>query len=164
MKNNISIREAKNVDSKNIINLIFDIWTQECGFKVHQKDFPDLHQIEDFYQLKGGLFLVAVINEEIVGTIAYDKITDTVFILKRMFVRKDFRQLGVAQRLLDTLLEKKISIPLCSFFLSTKEDLALAAKKLYLKNGFKIIERQDLPTQFPFFYEDDLFMVKNFDS
>ena len=73
-----------------------------------------------------------------------------------MFVRKDFRGKGVAQKLLETLLEK-MEAPF-KIYLSTKGDLALAAKKFYLRNGFAIITKKELPEGFPFLYEDDLFM------
>jgi len=46
------------------------------------------------------------------------------------------------------------------FYLSTKENEAIAAKRFYLKNGFEVITRDELPDNFSFFYEDDLFMKR----
>ena len=152
------IRPAKNEDSKDILDLIFNIWINEYQFQVSPEDYPDLHKIEDYYSSKGGGFWVASNTETVIGTIAYDQLDKNIFVLKRMFVSKEWRGQGIAQRLLDTLFDKTPKD--CIFYLSTKDDLAKAAKKFYVKNGFEIIEQSDLPKNFPFFYEDDLFMKK----
>lgn len=161
---NITIRDATDKDVVTIKKLIFDIWLYEYQFDVNQNDFPDLQEIENYYTKKGGHFLVAVRDNEMVGTIACDKLTQD-FVLKRMFVHAHYRRLGVAQLLLDRLFEKvSVTIPESplSFYLSTKEGDALAAKAFYLKNGFRVISKSELPSNFPFFYQDDLFMVKVF--
>lgn len=158
---NITIREAKDEDAECISNLIFNIWVNEHSFDVTRENFPDLREIEKYYA--NGLFLVAIANEKIVGTIACDQLADRQFALKRMFVSKDFRGAGVAQQLLNRLLEqmtaKNGNCP--SFFLSTKESQAIAAKKFYLRNGFRVISKSELPKNFPFFYKDDLFMLRS---
>lgn len=157
----ITIREATNKDSNLILDLIFDIWINEYHFGVKRENFPDLHDIEKHYTKSNGLFLVALVNDKIIGTIACNKLSNEHFVLKRMFVNKDYRRLGIAQMLLDQLF-KLIAHPRknesISFFLSTKESDAIAAKKFYLKNGFRIISKSALPENFPFFYKDDLFM------
>ncbi len=152
------IRAARSEDSPAIVRLIFEIWVDEYAFKVAPQDFPDLHHIKHYYHERGGLFLVALSGDKIIGTIACDTLSEEVFVLKRMFVHKEFRRKGVAQKLLDTLMGQKGSRG--SWYLSTKAEVAIAAKKFYLRNGFVIIERRELPSGFPFFYEDDLFMMK----
>ncbi|MES2215559.1 MAG: GNAT family N-acetyltransferase [Pseudomonadota bacterium] len=151
------IRAVRNKDAKDIQDLIFDIWHNEYGFDVKLEDVPDLEKIEEYYHDAGGLFLVALPGDKIIGTIAAEKLSTNDFALKRMFVNKDFRGKGIAQALLDALLlsfhDQKLS-----FFLSTKENEAIAAKKFYLKNGFVVIAKSELPANFPFFYSDDLFM------
>lgn len=158
---NIIIREATNRDSGFIINLIFDIWINEYHFEVKKEDFPDLQEIENYYAKENGLFLVAVVNGEIVGTIACNQLPGENFVLKRMFVNKNYRGLGIAQMLLNKLFELTITNNNIVFFLSTKESEAIAAKKFYLKNGFRIISKTALPKDFPFFYQDDLFMLRD---
>ncbi len=151
-------RQATNQDVEKISKLIFNIWINEYGFKVSRHDYPDLTNIESYYINKAGNFLVAILNQKVVGTIASERLKDKVFILKRMFVSQDFRGKGTAQALLDALLQDYHLGD--SFYLSTNQDLALAAKKFYLKNGFRPIDKTELPQGFPFFYEDDLFMRK----
>jgi len=154
----LKFREACDDDSSGILDLVFDIWINEYGFEVKREEYPDLHQIQSFYRDKGGQFWVALANDRIIGTVAYDLLNEGEYVLKRMFVEQSFRGMGVAQRLLDEILNQ-LPCP-CSVYLSTKEDQALAAKSFYLKNGFQVISRKDLPNNFPFFYEDDLFMKK----
>ena len=110
------------------------------------------------------LVLVALVDTQIVGTIACEKLDINHYVLKRMFVAKEYRGQGIAQSLLDALFQQvvysKEQYPV-SFTLSTKADDAIAAKKFYLKNGFRTIARSELPDRFPFFYQDDLFMTKD---
>jgi len=154
----INIRKAADADSLLICDMIFDIWINEYEFKVKREDYPDLRHIESYYQNKGGQFWVAVADDKIIGTIACDRLNEDQYILKRMFVQKTVRGQGIAQRLLGRVLSHLP--PQSSIYLSTKEGEALAAKAFYLKSGFSIVAKDELPANFPFFYEDDLFMKK----
>jgi len=157
----ISVRLATDQDVDAITNLLFDIWRNEYQFDVKRENFPDLKGIEKSYMGAGGLFLVAIYNAQVIGTIACERLDESCFVLKRMFVGKTFRGRGVAQLLLDRLLNKVLfsnEHKGAYFYLSTKENEAIAAKRFYLKNGFSVVSRHELPDSFPFFYEDDLFM------
>lgn len=162
-KPKVIIREATNHDAEDILSLVFNIWHHEYNFAVHKESFPDLHSIEEFYRDRGGLFLIATLNSKIIGTVACDKLSLQTYVLKRMFVEKPFRRAGVGQRLLDELFKRLLLSKDKEkvLYLSTKDDLATAAKQFYLKNGFQIISKELLPFDFPYFYEDDLFMVKH---
>jgi len=155
---NYVIRKATNEDVSKIAKLIFHIWTKEYNFKVSPKNYPDLQDIEQHYHQKNDTFLVAALDEKIIGTIACSQLEKNIFVLKRMFVQSNVRRKGVAQALLNRLL--KVYLPEAIFYLSTKEGLAIAAKKFYLKNRFEVISKNDLPNNFPIFYEDNLFMRK----
>lgn len=154
----MEIVKASNCDANDVADLIFGIWVDELEFEVIRDDYPDLKDLEEYYHNKDGNFLVARINNEVVGTVACERINDSTYILKRMFVKNQYRGQGIAQALLDELM-KDFSTG-TSFFLSTNDALAHAAKNLYLRNGFERIGRESLPTGFPYFYEDDLFMRK----
>lgn len=156
----LTVRQANNNDAKAIQQLIFNIWLNEYGFDVKPSDFPDLVDIEKYYTRKDGVFFVALEQTEVVGTIALDRLSSDVYVLKRMFVKKAYRRQGVAQQLLDHLLAFIPRSSEARLFLSTKQDQALAAKAFYLKNAFEVVDRTRLPAGFPFFYEDDLFMLK----
>ncbi|MCP4923216.1 MAG: GNAT family N-acetyltransferase [bacterium] len=163
MEASFTLRNATNKDSPAILKLIFDIWIHEYGFSVNPEETPDLHDIDAYYLEKGGLFLVALDPQgQLIGTIACAPLGEKNYALKRMFVHKDCRGKGVAGQLLQALFEQKVLGQPGVFYLSTKEDQAIAAKNFYLKNGFKVVEKKELPPTFPLFYEDDLFMKKTF--
>ncbi len=160
----IVISPASERDSQNVKSMIFDVWQNEFGFKVSAEDALDLNHLEKSYQMPDSLFLVAKNVDEVVGTIAFERLTENSFALKRMFVKKNYRRQGVAQKLIDYLF-KEIRILCFNYapviYLSTKSDLAQAARSFYLRNGFQVIQKSELPQNFPFFYEDDLYMKKN---
>ena len=159
---NIEIRKVKSADAKAIVNLIVTIWEAEYGFEVNEDDYPDLHNPCEYYHEDKGGFWVALDSDAIIGTIAYNKLSDNIFVLKRLFVSQRSRGQGVAQQLLNILVDditNKHSTD-SKIYLSTKENEALAAKALYFKNGFVQIDRSKLPDKFPYFYKDDLFMMK----
>jgi N-acetylglutamate synthase-like GNAT family acetyltransferase len=155
------IRKATNKDSEQISSLIFNIWINENGFEVDPDNFPDFKQIDEYYNNSDGLFLCAERDGLIVGTIATQQLDSNIYALKRMFVLKELRGTGLAQNLINELFKQKFStLKNIDIYLSTKEDVCVAAKYFYLKNGFVQISPNTLPESFPFFYEDDLYMVK----
>jgi putative acetyltransferase len=157
----LQICAADNRDCPDILKLIFNIWIHEYGFKVVPEDYPDLQDVQKYYFEKGGAFFAAIEQRKLIGTIACDALGESNYALKRMFVHQDFRGKGVAQQLFNSLLQQKIFSQEGSLYLSTKEDQAIAAKQFYLKNGFEIIKKEELPSAFPLFYEDDLFMKRD---
>lgn len=157
----IAIIKAKDEHANQIIDFIFNIWHKEYQFDVKKEDFPDLIHIDQYYWQAKGAFFIAICDKEIIGTIAYSQLDGGNLVLKRMFVEAKYRGHGVAQQLLDRLIaELPQDHQSISIYLSTKEGDAIAAKKFYLKNGFQIITKDELPVGFPYFYQDDLFMVK----
>ncbi len=165
MKPAISIRKATDIDAPSIREMIFNIWKNEYHFQIQENDYPDLYHIETHYLDDNNLFLIAENKQQhIVGTIACSALKKDYYVLKRMFVSKNFRRYGIAQALLNELFNRIVysyQRYKAVFVLSTKRDQAIAAEQFYLKNGFHEISMEDLPQNFPFFYQDDLFMLKN---
>jgi GNAT superfamily N-acetyltransferase len=60
--------------------------------------------------------------------------------LKRMYVLRDFRRLGLGQKLLDTAIDFAKSVGYSRMVLDSSKTL-YAARTLYLKNGFVDIPR-----------------------
>ncbi len=155
---NITIRKATNQDSRNILDLLTKIWKNEYLYYATKRDFPDIEFIEDNYHKKGGNFLVACFEDKIIGTIACSPLTTKSYALRRVFINSIFRCQGIAQSMMNKLLGNFQSGT--EFYLSSKEELGIAAKKFYIKNGFQIIEKDELPKDFPLYESDDLFMKK----
>lgn len=163
MMNDIVIRAAINEDSALIRELIFNIWHNEYHFTIKADEVPDLANIEACYPKGSGLFLIAVEDDLVIGTIAASQLSQQQWVLKRMFVAEQNRRKGIAQCLLNQLLDELKLLTrgqIISIYLSTKEDDAISAKAFYLKNNFVSIDKSELPHKFPYFHKDDLFMKR----
>lgn len=144
------IRTFEPRDAEDVVALILRIQRDEFGFGVTAADQPDLLEIPAFYQTGRGEFWVVVAGERIVGTIALKEMDDNAGALRKMFVAADHRGAvhGVAQALLDTLVEHARTSGLRTIYLGTTERFR-AAHRFYEKNGFRLVRGDALPASFP---------------
>ena len=142
----ILLREYTNNDSKKVFFLILDIVNKEFNIQIDLDGLDsDLLHLEEFYnQDNGGCFFVAEIedNNKIIGTAAIRNLTQfhSACELKRMFVSKEYRKLGIGQKMLDMTLDFARKAGYSKILLYSSSDLK-AARTLYLKNGFVDIQR-----------------------
>lgn len=134
------IEQAKQIVTTVCLEVWSDILTEE-GLKRHDS-MSDIEQVRSHYLDNGGVFLVLVDNEQVVGTGAIRKLDNQVCELKRMWFLKDYRGQGwgwkMAQRLLDFARQagyRKVRLDLVN------EERQLQALKLYKRLGFYSIER-----------------------
>ena len=144
------IRTFEPGDAESVVALILGIQRDEFGFDVTAADQPDLLEIPAFYQTGRGEFWVALAGDRIVGTIALKEMEDDAGALRKMFVAADHRGVaqGVAQALLDTLIDHARRSGLRTIYLGTTERFR-AAHRFYEKNGFRVVRGDDLPASFP---------------
>ena len=128
------IREFKSEDKEQVTNLWIDICVDEYGFKHWKKE---LEVIDDFENL-----LVAELEGEVVGTIAYQKYDDETAEIKRLYVNNKCRGLGIANKLLNTITEIIKESGYTKLYLETWKQLE-SGRKFYEKNGFVIRDIQD---------------------
>lgn len=157
----ITIQPFENQDTNHIVNLILNIQQNEFQVPITINEQQDLLNIPTFYQQKKGNFWVAKFNDEVVGTIALIDCGDNIGTIRKMFVKKEFRgkEHGIAQRLLNTLEESARTNTIKSLYLGTLERLQ-AAIRFYERNGFTLIQKQNLPTVFPLMPVDTHFFEK----
>src|ERR671938_617098 len=138
--------------------LILGIQQREFGLPLSLEAQPDLIDIRRAYGHGASNFWVALAGGEVVGSIALLDIGNRDGALRKMFVKAPFRgaRHGVARRLLDGLLAWAEIQLLRRIFLGTHEKL-VAAHRFYEKNGFRRIERRELPAGFPLTAMDDVF-------
>jgi len=146
----LNIRRFVPGDEAGVRDVIIPIQTVEFGVPITYEDQPDLTDIPGFYQRGSGDFWVAEAQGGIVGTISLLDIGSGAAALRKMFVAEDWRgrDKGVAQRLLDTLLEHAAAEGLNTVYLGTT-DLFHAAHRFYEKNGFQLCATDTLPASFP---------------
>jgi len=93
----------------------------------------DWENFEDY-----DLFLIVEEDGKIVGSIAIKDCGKGIGKLKRMYVLKEYRNKGIAQKLITRALEFSKKIKLKKITLATDARLH-SANHLYEKNGFKVI-------------------------
>lgn len=147
-----------------VIQIILQIQQQEYHLPITSDDQPDLASIETFYQQDDGNFWVDLDGDIVVGTIALKNIGGKNAVLRKMFVRNEFRgkDKGVSNRLLSQLLNWARDKGFKKIFLGTTPQF-LAAHKFYEKNGFKEIDKNALPINFPIMDVDKKFYCYSFE-
>jgi len=121
----------------------------------------DIICIEEHYNIyNAGCFWVTEstdnnTNNQIIGTIAIRNLKQFEFTceLKRMYVLREFRRLGIGQKMLDTAIDFAKSVGYKRIVLDSSKHLD-AARTLYLKKGFVDIRRYNDN------YRADVFMEK----
>ena len=146
----VTIETYTDTNKKAVADLILHIQNVEFGIPITLELQPDLDQIPGFYQTNNGNFWIAKIDDKIVGTISLLDIGDRKGALRKMFVDKHYRgkEFGVGQKLLNTLVDWARDKGFTEIFLGTTEKFT-RAQRFYEKNGFKEIEKQELPETFP---------------
>lgn len=144
--------------SDGVASVILPIQQHEFGIPITLEAQPDLKDIPGFYQQGSGNFWVATDNGKVVGTVGLLDIGDRQAALRKMFVAAAYRGAvhAVAGQLLQVLFNWSRSKNVRKIFLGTTAKF-LAAHRFYEKNGFREIDRAELPTTFPVMTVDTKF-------
>ena len=136
--------------NQSVKEMILDI--QQNGFllPITLSAQPDLLDIESSYQNKGGQLQVAVNSSSghVIGCLGLVALRDGNVALKKMFVAKPYRKLGLGKKLLEEFITYCYENSKKAIFLGTTSDFE-AAQYFYQKSGFKEITSADLPEDFP---------------
>lgn len=131
------------------IGLILDIQNNEAKIDLSIAEQPDLLNIHEAYINGGGNFWVAVDNGQVVGTIALMRIDDNWSVLKKFFVRADYRSQKVGLALYATLLEFAKENGVRHIILDTPS-VATKSHSFYERAGFRRIGKEDLQVQYSY--------------
>lgn len=153
-----TIGPATNEYCQQVIDLILPIQQIEFNVPITLEAQPDLLDIEANYQRQGGGFWIAKKDQQVVGTIGLLSTGHRAGAVRKMFVKKEFRgkELGIATRLLDTLLNYSRTEGITDLYLGTV-DMLKAAHRFYERNGFQRIDVKGLPGYFPRMKADNIF-------
>lgn len=128
------IRKFDIKDKDQVTKLWIDICCIEYGFESWRKE---LEVIDDFENL-----LVAELDGAVVGTIAYQRYDAETAEIKRLYVNSNCRGLGIANKLLNTIIEEIKENGYKKLYLETWIQLE-SGRKFYEKNGFVLRDIQD---------------------
>ncbi|ALU89804.1 GNAT family N-acetyltransferase [Herbaspirillum rubrisubalbicans] len=144
--------------AQGVVDLILPIQQQEFDIPITLEGQPDLKDIAGFYQKGLGNFWVALDAGKVVGSISLLDIGNQQVALRKMFVAASHRgkEHGTAVRLLEGALAWAREQGVRQVFLGTTAKF-LAAHRFYEKNGFRLIEKSDLPAAFPVMTVDTRF-------
>jgi len=132
-----------------IINLILHIQNDEAGIHLQIEEQPDLLNVPLYYQENGGEFWIAVENGEVIGTIALMNYGNGNGVLKKFFVRADWRNKKLGLALYQTLMEEVIRSGYKQLLLDTPS-VARASHRFYERAGFVKIAKADLPFHYEY--------------
>lgn len=154
----VEICEYKDEFKNDIMKMILNIQQKEYNLPITANDQLDLANIKTFYQQDYGNFWVGVDNGLVIGTIAIKNIGNGNAMLRKMFVKKEYRgsDIGLSKKLLSLLINWASEKNFSRIFLGTTPQF-LAAHKFYEKNGFKEINKEALPINFPIMEVDKKF-------
>jgi ribosomal protein S18 acetylase RimI-like enzyme len=127
----MEIRNYRSTDRQEVLNMVSEVLGDIFNGDPHQfKLLKEFRVKKDYLS-----FLVAEVDKRVVGTMALKKIDDKIVRLKRMYVRKGYERRGIAQKLLDNLIDFAREKGYEKVVLSTYPIMENAGR-FYKKNGF----------------------------
>ncbi|HEM3613276.1 TPA: GNAT family N-acetyltransferase [Streptococcus suis] len=148
-----------------VIALILYLQNYDNQVDLSLEEQPDMNAIEDYYMVTGGNFwLVETDDGMVVGTIGL-LVKEQVGVLKKFFVHQDFRgrEKGVSALLYQALLADCQAKGVMAIVLDTPSK-CYAAHRFYEKQGFKQIEKEELPVRYDYLDRDSLFFMLGLDK
>ena len=140
---NYTLVSARNIDSKEIKDVIYSI-LNEYGLKEDEdKTDSDLNNIQKYYTDNNGFFGKVLQNNKIVGTVGLFKLDDVICELRKMYLLKEHGGKGLGKILMDIIIKKAKEKKYKKIELETASVLQEAIG-LYKKYGFREIEKSNL--------------------
>jgi len=142
-----------------VIELVRGILCDEFGFDAASAEQPDLLDVKRHYGAGSSNFWLALEGERLVGTTGFVDLGSDRGLLRKMFVRSDYRGTGVAKLLLDNALGWARDRGFSEIYLGTNSTFH-AAHRFYEKHGFTPVAPESLPTTIPRLNLRDRFYVR----
>ncbi len=132
----VAIRKIAHEDAEKVRGLISEIMQGEFAEESAAYSLQDLEDPVQYYGGNNDVFLVAEKNGKIIGTVAIKEDAPGTALLRRMFVRKEFRGKGYGDKLMNSAVEFCFEHGYQNvIFRGT--DRMRQAHKLCLKQGFE---------------------------
>lgn len=120
---------------------VIDLWIQICieefGFEAWKNDIENMDN-DTFYK-DNGKFLLAVENDNVIGSISLKNEGDGKGFLKSFYVKKEYRANKIGLKLMEEMVQGALNLGYAELVLETYE-LMESAIRFYEKYGFKRIE------------------------
>ncbi|MDR7664809.1 GNAT family N-acetyltransferase [Methanosarcina sp. Z-7115] len=106
----------------------------EHGFEYDRLKDADLKDINDYYFGSGGTFFVGIFEGKVVGTAGVRKFDGNLCEIRRIYLKKAFRNKGNGKQLFRTALD--FAEKNCSGVVLKTDSTLTKAIDMYLKHGF----------------------------
>lgn len=127
-------------DKLEIVAELFKEYKAELNVDISfQAEDITLEEISKIYGEPEGKILLAEIENQFAGCVAFHKLKDSSCELKRLFVRKNFRGFAIGKILMQKAIEAAKNLGYKEIYLDTLSTLKSACR-LYEKLGFEQIE------------------------
>ncbi|KAA0549954.1 GNAT family N-acetyltransferase [Bacillus sp. BGMRC 2118] len=134
MVNNVRIIKVKDLDEWNLDVLIKE--SEQEGHRFVTKLVRQYVSLQNRFDRQGEVLYVATLNEEVVGVCGLNKDPyneqKNIGRLRHLYVLSQFRNLGIAQKLLEQIKKDSIS----TFSIMTLRTSNPVADRFYTRNGF----------------------------
>jgi len=139
IKQVIKIKTAKSQqDFSEGKNIILE-YANMLGIDLSFQNFDnEINNLQEMYSEPTGGLILASVNNKIVGVAGIRKFENNDCELKRMYVKKDYRNLGIGKLLLEYAIELSTKLNYNKLKLDTIDSMK-SAIKLYLSFGFEEI-------------------------
>ena len=114
------------------------LWIEESWLLEESDKFDLLNPKESIID-KGGEIFFALIDSNVVGTVAMIRSTNRIYELAKMTVEINYRGNGIANKLMDQCLNYAMNNNAQQIYLITNDTLVIA-RNLYDKYGFKEVK------------------------
>lgn len=132
-----------------IVSLILNIQNNEAKINLSLDEQPDLKDIAGYYQKNGGEFWLAVEGDEVIGTIALMMLQNDCAVLKKFFVKSEYRSKKIGLKLYEALLAFAKAGGVRHIILDTPS-VAHASHRFYERSGFRKITKDELLTEYTY--------------
>lgn len=156
----MEIIQYKDEYKSEVIQLILHIQNNEAKINMPLDGQPDLLDITTCYIERGGDFWIAIDNNQVIGTIALMKVNDAWCVMKKFFVRADYRSQKVGLALYLCLLDFVNAKGFKHIVLDTPS-VAQKAHLFYERAGFKRISKSDLKIEYDYLDRDSIIFQLN---
>jgi ribosomal protein S18 acetylase RimI-like enzyme len=131
------IRVASGADDIAIIRELFLEYASSLGFSLCFQGFDqELERLPGEYSPPDGRLFIAEYNGKVAGCIALKRLGLDICEMKRLYLRNDFRGLGLGRILAEKLIAEARAIGYRKMALDTIEDKMKSAVALYRSLGF----------------------------
>jgi putative acetyltransferase len=136
----LKILQAETGKNLDLVRIIFEEYAASLDFDLDFQNFrEELNSLPGQYAPPSGRLLIAMYEDKPAGCIALRKVSHGIGEMKRLYVKPQFRGLGVGKAITEYIIEEAKKIGYARMRLDTVPSME-KARALYVSLGFKEIK------------------------